>query len=254
MKGNTHKRKTTYIYGKHAVKEALLQMPHIFKRVLFHPKTDAKQQMYQYVKEQKIMSESFDSRHLPKGVAEDAVHQGVIAEIYHDNIMQEYGDFIQNLEVTPTTGLLVLGEVQDPQNVGSMIRSAAAFGISGILIPEHKQAQVNATVIKVSVGMAFRVPLVSIGNVNATIADLKEKGFWIYGLDGESKQSIVRESFDAPTVIVVGNEGEGIRAKTKESCDILVSIPMQPECESLNAGTSAAIAMYQWRNSSKKKS
>lgn len=251
MNHKQHRKKTTYIYGKHAVKEALLQMPHIFKRVLFHPKTDAKQEMYQYVKEKGIMAESFDSRRLPKGVSDDVVHQGVLAEIYQDEIQQSYEDFVEKLEVTQKTGLLVLGEVQDPQNVGSMIRSAAAFGIAGILIPEHKQAQLTATVIKVSVGMAFRVPLVKIGNVNSTLADLKEKGFWIYGLDGESKQPITREVFDAPTVLVVGNEGEGIRPKTKEACDILLSIPMEQKCESLNAGTSAAIAMYQWRNSKK---
>lgn len=224
-------------------------MPHIFKRVMFQSGADAKQEMYQYVKDQGINSESFDSRHMPKGVPKDAVHQGVVAEIYQEGIMQDFDEFIKDLEVTPQTGLLVLGEVQDPQNVGSMIRSAAAFGISGILIPTHKQAKVNATVIKVSVGMAFRIPLVSIGNVNQTLADLKKAGFWIYGLDGESKQSITTEVFDAPTVLVVGNEGEGIRPKTKEACDILLSIPMEPECESLNAGTSTAIAMYQWMNS-----
>jgi len=218
---------------------------------MFQSGADTKQHMYQYVKDQGIKSESFDSRHMPKGVPKDAVHQGVVAEIYQEGIMQDFDDFIKDLDITKQTGLLVLGEVQDPQNVGSMIRSAAAFGISGILIPTHKQAKVNATVIKVSVGMAFRIPLVSIGNVNQSLADLKKAGFWIYGLDGESKQSIVDEVFDAPTVMVVGNEGEGIRKKTKESCDILLSIPMEPECESLNAGTSTAIAMYQWKNNKK---
>jgi len=242
------RKDTTYIYGKHAVKEALLEMPHIFKRIMFQSGSETKQHMYQYAKDAGLQTESFDSRHMPKGVPKDAVHQGVVAEIYQEGIMKDYDEFMADLEVTPKTGLLILGEVQDPQNVGSMIRSAAAFGIGAILIPTHKQAKVNATVIKVSVGMAFKVPLISIGNVNQTIADLKKKGFWIYGLDGESKQSIIEEAFDAPTVLVVGNEGEGIRAKTKEACDILLSIPMEPECESLNAGTSTAIAMYQWRN------
>jgi len=242
------KKETTFIYGKHAVREAMLEMPHIFKRVMFQSGSDAKDMMYQYAKKQEINVESFDSRHMPKGVPKDAVHQGVVAEIFQEGIMKDFDEFMKDLEISPQTGLLVLGEVQDPQNVGSMIRSAAAFGIAGILIPTHKQAKVNATVIKVSVGMAFKVPLVSIGNVNHTLEDLKKAGFWIYGLDGESQQSIVKESFDAPTVLVVGNEGEGIRAKTKDQCDIMLSIPMSSDCESLNAGTSAAIAMYQWRN------
>ena len=241
------KRATTYIYGTHPVEEALVNKPDSIKRLLFQSGADAKQRMYQYAKKAGVHIESYDSRHMPKGVPKDAVHQGVMAEVYQDAIMTTYEDFITSLEVTPKTGIVVLGEVQDPQNVGSIIRSAAAFGISAVLIPEHKQAQVNATVIKVSVGMAFRVPLVGIGNVNQTLDDLKKKGFWIYGLDGESKQLISKEKFDAATAFVVGNEGEGIRAKTKEKCDILLSIPMEPECESLNAGTSTAIAMYQWK-------
>lgn len=242
------RRETTYIYGTHPVEEALLHKPESIKRILFQSGADAKQQMYQYAKKHEVPIESFDSRHMPKGVSKDVMHQGVLAEVYQDGLLVDYHDFVSTLEVNPKKCLIVLGEVQDPQNVGSIIRSAAAFGIAGVLIPEHKQAKVNATVIKVSVGMAFRVPLISIGNVNQTLEDLKERGFWIYGLDGESRQSITKESFDAPTVLVVGNEGEGIRTKTKEKCDILLSIPMSPECESLNAGTSTAIAMYQWRN------
>ena len=242
------KRATTYIYGSHPVEEAMVNKPESIKRILFQSGADAKQRMYQYAKKAGMSIESFDSRHMPKGVSRDVVHQGVLAEVYQDGLMVDYYDFIDTLEINEKTGIVVLGEVQDPQNVGSIIRSAAAFGISAILIPEHRQAQVNATVIKVSVGMAFRIPLVGIGNVNQTLEDLKKRGFWIYGLDGESKQSIVSEKFDAATALVVGNEGEGIRAKTKEKCDILVSIPMEPECESLNAGVSTAIAMYQWKN------
>ncbi len=94
--------------------------------------------------------------------------------------------------------------------------------------------------------MAFRVPLVTIGNVNDTLRDLKERGFWTYGLDGEAKQSITQEKFDAPTVFVFGNEENGIRQKTLELCDISLSIPMHPGCESLNVAASAAVALYAW--------
>ena len=90
----------------------------------------------------------------------------------------------------------LLGEIQDPQNVGAVIRSAAAFGVSGILIPDHNQAQVTGAVVKVSAGMAFRVPLVSIGNVNTVVRDLKERGFAVYGLAGEAKQIITKEAFE----------------------------------------------------------
>ena len=107
------RKDTTYIYGKHAVKEALLHMPHIFYRVMFQSGAEAKQEMYQYVKDQEIKCESYDSRHMPKGVPKDAVHQGVIAEIYQEGIMKDYDDFIKTLDMNKKPGLLVLGEVQD---------------------------------------------------------------------------------------------------------------------------------------------
>jgi 23S rRNA (guanosine2251-2'-O)-methyltransferase len=101
-------------------------------------------------------------------------------------------------------------------------------------------------VVKVSAGMAFRIPLVSIGNVNNTIRDLKERRFWIYGLETGSSQKISDEKFDAPAVLVFGNEGAGVREKTLELCDIKLEIPIDPRCESLNVAASAAVALYAW--------
>lgn len=102
--------------------------------------------------------------------------------------------------MTKDTALVILGELQDPHNVGAIIRSAAAFGVSAILMPEHNQAPVTGTVVKVSAGMAFRIPLVTVPNVNSAIRDLKERGFWVYGLDGEAKQTLPKEQFDAPAL------------------------------------------------------
>jgi len=101
-------------------------------------------------------------------------------------------------------------------------------------------------VVKVSAGMAFRVPLVSISNVNTTIRDLKEKGFWMYGLDARGDAVLGKETFDKPTVFVLGNEGAGLRKMTAEVCDTLLSIPLDQRCESLNASASAAVVFYEW--------
>jgi 23S rRNA (guanosine2251-2'-O)-methyltransferase len=175
----------------------------------------------------------------------DESHQGAIAVIDAGALVIPFGEFLDTLHIGKATSLALLGEVQDPHNVGAIIRSAAAFGLSGVLIPEHNQAQVTGTVVKTSAGMAFRIPLVSIGNVNDTIRTLKEKGFWIYGMamDGNS---LPEEKFDAPAVFILGNEGAGIREKTLEACDIKLAIPMHPRCESLNVAVSAGVVFNAW--------
>jgi 23S rRNA (guanosine2251-2'-O)-methyltransferase len=174
------------------------------------------------------------------------VHQGYIAAIVLEKLMRPFNAFINEVSITNDTAFVILGELQDPHNVGAIIRSAAAFGIAGVLIPEHRQVQLTGSVIKASAGMAFRVPLVSIGNVNTTIRDLKEKGFWIYGLDGAATQSAADEGFEKPSVFILGNEGDGIRQKTLLHCDIPLSIPIATGVESLNASVAAAVTFYAW--------
>jgi 23S rRNA (guanosine2251-2'-O)-methyltransferase len=236
---------TTYIYGRHAVREALTARPAIVKVV--HTTPDfADTDILALLKTTKVARASFDPKKLPHGISLDAVHQGVIAQVEIDKLLVSYEDFMRGLTVTPDTALILLGEVQDPQNVGSIIRSAAAFGIKGVLIPEHRQAPLSGSVIKVSAGMAFRLPLVTIGNVNATIADLKSKGFWTYGLDGGATQSVSGEGFEKPSVFVVGNEATGIREKTLEHCDIPLMIPMHARAESLNAAVATAVVLAAW--------
>lgn len=232
------------IYGKHAVLEALTTRPDIVRVVhlIENEESDVREHATKY----NILKKILNPKKLPHGVLSDAVHQGFIAEIDVSKLVLSYEDFIRTYNVTNDTAFAILGEVQDPHNVGAVIRSATALGISAVFLPEHRQAQISGTVIKVSVGTAFRIPLVHVGNINHTIEDLKAKGFWIYGLDGDSKQSINDEQFEKPTVIVLGNEGEGIRKKTLEHCDIPLKIPMSPNAESLNASAAAAVAFYAW--------
>jgi 23S rRNA (guanosine2251-2'-O)-methyltransferase len=236
---------TTYVYGKHAVKEVLSVRPALVRTVHLAPDfTD--EGILDLIKQGKIARASFDPKKLPKGISPDAVHQGIIAQVEIGKLLVPYDSFVKGLKVTSDTGLIVLGEVQDPQNVGSIIRSAAAFGIAGILIPEHRQAPLSGAVIKVSAGMAFRVPLVQIGNVNHTLEDLKSKGFWTYGLEQSASQPVSREGFEKPSVFIVGNEADGIRAKTLEHCDIPLMIPMHARAESLNAAVATAVVLSHW--------
>ena len=231
----------TYIYGTHALTEALMYAPHTLEEI-FVAKHFDDPALTALAKKQGI---PFHQK-MPQGFDDSAAHQGIVGVVSLPRLMQSYDAFCKKLTVGPDTSLVLLGELQDPQNVGAVIRSAAAFGISGILIPDHREAQVTGTVVKVSAGMAFKVPLVSIGNVNTTIRDLKDRGFAVYGLAGDAKYTVTKEEFTLPTLFVLGNESEGIREKTKELCDKLLSIPMNPKCESLNAAASAAVAFYAW--------
>jgi len=232
-----------YVYGKNALVEALENMPHVIKRVHLSPELDDAR-LKHALKSRGITVQMMDATEARRKVGDES-HQGVIAVIDASALTISLGDFLAKVKPGKATALALMAEVQDPHNVGAIIRSAAAFGLSGVLIPEHNQAQVTGTVVKTSAGMAFRIPLVTIGNVNDTIKTLKEEGYWIYGLsmDGNALPS---ERFDAPAVFVLGNEGAGIREKTLEACDIKLSIPMHPRCESLNVAVSAGIVFNTW--------
>jgi len=235
----------TYIYGSHPVREALIKAPHAVRHV-YVVTGQAADEYVELARQHNIPFDRCDENHLPYGLEKGVTHQGVVAQVASSKIVTPYKDFIESLAISNETGLVLLDELTDPHNVGAIIRSAAAFGIAGVLIPEHRQAQVTGTVVKVSAGMAFVVPLVQVGNVNTTLRDLKERGFWVYGLSGDGETSTLTEQFTKPSVFVLGNEGNGLREKTEELCDFRLSIPIDERCESLNVSASAAVTLYAW--------
>jgi|CXWL01.1.fsa_nt_gi 23S rRNA (guanosine2251-2'-O)-methyltransferase len=238
-------REKIYIYGKHALMEALLSAPHIIRKV-FITRDAADKELRALLEKHAIPTAPLATDKGKEMVGRDATHQGVIALMDPSALLISLDDFLATLDTTKNPAIAILGEVQDPHNVGAIIRSAAAFGLAGVLIPEHHQAGVTGVVVKTSAGMTFRIPLVSIGNVNNTIKILKEKGFWIYGLAMHGATALGAETFDAPSAFIVGNEGAGIREKTLEACDVTLSIPMHARTESLNAAVSAAVVFYGW--------
>ncbi len=239
-------KELVYIYGKHALDEALSFRPDLISE-LYVATMFADAKLLAKLGRTQVKPRLLNEKKLPGGLRSDAVHQGIIAAINVAGLMQEYKSFMETLELSPKTAILVLGELQDPHNVGAVIRSAAACGFSAVMIPPHNQAPITGTVVKVSAGMAFRIPIMEIRNVNATLTDLKKRGAWVYGLAGEvGAVPLPNEQFTKPSVFVLGNEGDGLRQKTREACDTLLAIPMHPRCESLNAAASAAIVMYAW--------
>lgn len=234
-----------YIYGKHSLMEALRNTPQIIRKVFLAPNL-LDGELKELLEKHNIPSASLTPGKGKELVGKETAHQGVIFTMDPSALLISLDAFLGTLDMGRNPAVAILGEVQDPHNVGAIIRSAAAFGLSGVLIPEHNQAGVTGAVVKSSAGMTFRIPLVSIGNVNNTLKILKEKGFWIYGLAMDGTMPIGMDTFDAPSAFVVGNEGAGIREKTLEACDVTLSIPIHERTESLNAAVSAAVVFYEW--------
>ena len=238
-------REKIYIYGKHALMEALAHAPQTVKKVFLSPEVNDPE-LRTLLRERNLTAGVLKTKELDHLVGRETAHQGVIAVTDPGSLMLDFKQFLAGLRPTEKTMLVLLDELTDPHNVGAIIRSAAGFGAAGVLIPEHNQAPITGTVVKTSAGMAFRIPLVSIGNVNQAVDALKKEGFRTYGLVMNGSQSLVDEKFDAPALFIVGNEGEGIRQKTMERCDVSLKIPMNARTESLNASVSAAVVLYQW--------
>lgn len=172
--------------------------------------------------------------------------QGIVAEIGEIEYL-EFEEWLEEIEPDSNTAILLLDEIEDPHNFGAILRTAAAAGITAVVVPKHRQAPVNATVFKTSAGTAGRIPIIRAVNLNQAILKLKENSFWIAGLDQEADSPIWNQTFDVPMAFVIGNEGRGMRKKTGEHCDFLLSFPMHNNVESLNASVSAALVCYEWR-------
>lgn len=239
----TRAMSTTIIYGRHAVAALLSNAPQRVQNLYVAP--SAMDSIADIARAREIRIEPMTPGLLHKEL-DGVVHQGVVARVSLGGMLQDYNQFIHALPATPSTALVMLNEITDPYNVGAIIRSAAAFGAAGVLIPSHNQSPITGIVAKTSAGTVFSMPLIGISNENQTIMDLKKRGFWIYGLAGEGDHELTKEKFDAPTVFVVGSEGEGLRQKTREHCDILLRIPMTSNVESLNASVSAAVVCAAW--------
>jgi len=140
--------------------------------------------------------------------------------------------------------VLALDQISDPQNLGTILRSAAFFGVDAVLILKNRSAELTPLVARVAVGGAEFVKVFRVTNLARSLEILKEHGFWIYGLDERGEKSLAETDFDEKTVLVVGAEGEGLRHRTKQICDVLVSIRGgRPGLESLNAGVATAVAL-----------
>ncbi|WP_431803313.1 23S rRNA (guanosine(2251)-2'-O)-methyltransferase RlmB [Microbacterium sp. bgisy203] len=176
----------------------------------------------------------------------DGVHQGVALKVPP----YEYAhpqDLLEDVIARGQTPLFVaLDGVTDPRNLGAIIRSTAAFGGQGVIIPQRRSAGVNSAAWKTSAGAAARVPVAMAPNLTTTLKEFKKQGVFVLGLDGGGDVALpTLELADRPVVIVVGSEGKGLSRLVTETCDQIVSIPISSAAESLNAGIAASVALYQ---------
>lgn len=195
-------------------------------------------------KEKKIVIAEVDRAKLNQMAMSDN-HQGVIAIVPPFNYCEV--DDILNLSKAKEEKpfILILDGIEDPHNLGSIIRTAETAGVHGIIIPKRRAATVNSTVYKVSAGAAEHVKIARVNNLNETIKYLKENDIWICGTDMDAKSYYYNEKFDGPIAIVIGSEGFGMSRLVKENCDFLVKIPMKGKITSLNASVSAGIVIYE---------
>lgn len=169
-------------------------------------------------------------------------HQGVAAAVSPVAYL-ELDEFLAKLP--PNATVLVLDQVQHPKNVGLLVRTAAAAGAAGIIMPVRGGAMVDDTVLRASAGTAMRVPLVAVGNVAQALRALREAGFWSYALDAHGADDVFAVDWPARTALVVGNETSGVRPGVRKACDSAVAIPMATGIDSLNAAVATGIALFQ---------
>ena len=141
--------------------------------------------------------------------------------------------------------ILILDGIEDPHNLGSIIRTAETAGVHGVIIPKRRAASVNSTVNKVSAGAVEHMKIARVNNINETINTLKKEGIWICGTDMDTNKYYYNQDLTGPLAIVIGSEGYGMSRLVKENCDFLVKIPMQGQITSLNASVSAGIVIYE---------
>lgn len=223
------------IYGRKPVLDSLDTDIKIYKAYIQKQNSKLVDTIIKKLEEKNIEISFVDKRFFDKI---DMNHQGVMLEV-------ESFKYATMDDVKDANRLIILDKIEDPHNLGAIIRSAESFGFDGVIIPERRSASVTSTVYKTSAGAINNIKVIRVTNLTRTIKDLKDMGFWIYGLEGEADSDISKADLKGKVTLVIGNEGEGISRLVRENCDMLINIPMLGKVNSLNASVAAGISMYE---------
>jgi 23S rRNA (guanosine2251-2'-O)-methyltransferase len=182
----------------------------------------------------------FEPRNALDRLAGSSAHQGVVAL----GAAKKYADLDS---ATSSELVVVLDGVEDPHNLGAIVRTAHAAGAGSIVIPERRAAGITDVVAKAAAGALEYLPVVRVTNVNRTLEELKERGYWIYGLDERGTEDYHKVDYGSPTAFVLGGEGKGLHEQVRKHCDLLVRIPMAGKISSLNVSVAAGVVLFEWR-------
>ena len=229
---------TNLIYGKNPVIEAInaKKALKVFLAANFND-----QKILALIKNNKVAVQTVSPNEMEK-MANGGVHQGIAAELkpYQTVSLQE---IVARAKKKEKKIIVMLDGIEDPHNLGAILRSADVFEASGIVLPKHNSVSLNATVAKTSAGAINYVPVAVVNNLNQAIKELKEEGYWVVATDGSATISYSSLKYDFPVVIVIGSEGKGVSSLVLKNSDYIVKIPQFGHVNSLNASVAAGILL-----------
>ena len=238
--------KSIIIFGFHAIQAQLDSNPECLLKVFTLDNRNDKRlnTLTTQLNRLDINTQQSNKQQLDK-LTKNQTHQGIAAEILLPTLPNLDGLIEYIKKLNNNSLILILDSIQDPRNLGACLRSANAAGVDCVVINKDGSAPINSLVHKTSAGALNKLKIFSVTNLSRTIKALKECGIWVIGLDGATDQSLYQIDLIAPTAIIMGAEGSGLRSLTKKSCDQLAMIPMQGNVESLNVSVATGIALFE---------
>mgnify|MGYP003799060897 CR=1 FL=1 len=229
------------IYGKNVIREAVFAGRRFYKLYLDEKLNDHR--FIQFLDDKKVKYQ-FTTKNELNQLSKNQLHQGMVADV-EDYQTYELKDV---LDKDKKQYFIILDGIEDPHNLGAMIRTAEAVQIDGIIMSKKGAVPLTATVAKVSSGAIEHVKIILVSNINQAMLEMKKNGVWVIGTDGQTDQTYDDMPKDVSLAVVMGNAGEGMRQLVKQNCDMLVKIPMYGKINSLNVSVAAALMMYKMKS------
>lgn len=229
-----------YVYGKNVVKQLLSTDKKIYEIILLDTLKD--KELQSSIKSRNIPTRTMGRKKMDAFLKNEN-HQGIAAKI-DDYKTYELDEILADIPEGKQPLLLMLDGLEDPHNLGAILRSADCVGVDGIILGKHRSVSLTPTVAKVSTGAIDTVKVAVVNNLSQTLDGLKKKGFWVAGADAHDAIDYRKGQYDVPLVLVIGSEGFGISPLVRKHCDYAISLPMEGSVTSLNASVACAVLLY----------